>query len=86
MDLIDIIKPLSTVLSRAVNKSLQQRIIGNAENQTQGHWVQSENAIYCAMRPLPPNFVQVCLTKLAALFLSSFCLIELTPFSFKAEE
>ena len=51
MGLIDIIKPLSTVLSRAVNKSLQHQIIfGNAENQTQGRWVQRENAIQCAMR------------------------------------
>ena len=50
MGLIDIFNPLSTVLSWAVNKSLQHQIIfGNAVNQTQGRWVQSENAIQCAM-------------------------------------
>ena len=67
MGSIDIIKLQCTVLSRAVNKSLQHQIIfskilgkffGNAENQTQGHWVQSENAIYCAMRP--PRISNVC--------------------------
>ena len=51
MGSIDVFKPLSTVLSRAVNESLLHQIIfGNAENQTQG-------AIHCAMRP--PGFLKI---------------------------
>ena len=47
MSLIDTIRPLSTVLSSAVDKSLQhQEKLGNAENQTRDRWVQSKMATY----------------------------------------
>ena len=45
MGSIDIIKPLSTV--PYIN-------LANAENRTQGRWVQSENTIHCAICPPPP--------------------------------
>ena len=53
MGSIDIIKPMSTLLSRGVNKSQQNQIIsseilrknfGNAENWTRGCWVRSKHA------------------------------------------
>ena len=47
MGLIEIIKPLTAVLSSAVNKSQQhprEKILGNAQNQTRGLWVRSKNA------------------------------------------
>ena len=53
----DIIKPLSTDLSRAVIESLQHRIILISEKfrergeSNPGRWVWSENAIHCATRP-----------------------------------
>ena len=66
MGSIDIIKPLSTVLSRASNKSLQHWIIfGNTENRTRGRWVHSE--IHCAMRP-PPNFKKLLPVKESLIF------------------
>ena len=54
MGWIDIIKPLSTLLSRAIKESLQHRIIiENVENRIRSRWVRSENSIHCAMWPLP---------------------------------
>ena len=46
MGKIDNIKPLSTALGSAVNKSQQHQdnFWGNAENQTQGCWVRSKYA------------------------------------------
>ena len=56
MGLINVIKPLlSPALSSSrVNQPRQHQefriILGNTRNQNWGCWVQSENAIYCAMR------------------------------------
>ena len=56
MGSIDIIKPLSTALSSAVNKSRQnqEKILGNAENQTGGCWVGRKYATSVLCSP-PPN-------------------------------
>ena len=58
MGLINIIKPLSSVLSSAVDKSLQlreqiQRInFGNAKNRTRNSWVRSTNTTSVLGRPI----------------------------------
>ena len=47
MGSINIIQPLATALSNAINNSQQhlvRKILGNAENHTQGRWVRSKYA------------------------------------------
>ena len=48
----DIIKPLSTVLSSAANKSLKIKILGSAEIWTHDHWVKKrERYPLCYLDP-----------------------------------
>ena len=61
MGLINIIKPLSTVLSSAFDKPQQpqnflSKFFGKAGIQNWGHWVGRKYASLCAMQP-PNQFV-----------------------------
>ena len=39
--------------------SIKRKILGNAENQTRGRWVQSKKAIRCTIRPSCRTFLSI---------------------------